>query len=456
MNFSKSSILTFLLSTFTKGHERSIKAKKNIFFSLIIKGLSIFISLLLVPLTIHYINPTQYGIWLTLSSIIGWFGFFDIGFGNGLRNKFAEAMAKGEHELARTYVSTTYGILTIIIGTVLVIFLCINPFLEWSRILNTPSEMSHELSILALIVFVFFCIQFILQLITTILTASQEPAKASFFNFLGSLFSLLIIFILTKTTKGNLIYLGTVLGLTPVLVLVASSIWYYNTKYKKYAPSIKYVKFSYAKDLMTLGLKFFIIQIASVVIYQTSNIIIAQLFGPTQVTPYNIAFKYFGIISMGFGIIMVPLWSAFTEAWIKKDIPWIKNTMKRLIQLWGLVTIVALIMLVFSNVIYKAWVGKEIKVPLSTSIVMAIYVIINAWCAIFAHFLNGVGKIKLQLYSGSFGALVNIPLSIFLGKQLGIYGVVLSTTLLSGISAIWSPVQYSKLIRNKATGIWNK
>ena len=455
MNNSRSSILTFLLSSFTKGHERSIKAKKNIFFSLIIKGLSIFISLLLVPLTIHYVNPTQYGIWLTLSSIIGWLGFFDIGFGNGLRNKFAEAMAKGEHELARTYVSTTYGILTIIIGTVLVIFLCINPFLEWSRILNTPSEMSHELSILALIVFVFFCVQFILQLITTILTASQEPAKASFFNFLGSLFSLVIIFILTKTTKGNLIYLGTVLGLTPVLVLIASSIWYYNTKYKKYAPSIKYVKFSYAKNLMTLGIKFFIIQIAAVVIYQTSNIIIAQLFGPTEVTPYNIAFKYFGIISMGFGIIMVPLWSAFTEAWIKKDIPWIKNTVKRLIQLWGLVSLVTLIMLVFSNIVYKAWV-KEITVPLSTSIVMAVYVIINAWCAIFAHFLNGVGKIKLQLYSGSFGALVNIPLSIFLGRQLGIYGVVLSTTLLSGISAIWSPIQYAKLIRNKATGIWNK
>ena len=49
---------------------------------------------MLVPLTIHYINPTRYGIWLTVSSIIGWVSFFDIGFGNGLRNKFAEALAK--------------------------------------------------------------------------------------------------------------------------------------------------------------------------------------------------------------------------------------------------------------------------------------------------------------------------------------------------------------------------
>ncbi|MBN1187517.1 MAG: LPS biosynthesis flippase [Bacteroidales bacterium] len=456
MSIAKLPVISNFVSYFYNGHERSVKAKRNIFFSTIIKGISIAISLILVPLTIDYVNPTRYGIWLTLSSIIGWFGFFDIGFGNGMRNKFAEAVANSEHELARIYVSTTYAILSIIIGTVLIIFLFINPFLNWSKILNTPVDMSGELSILALIVFTFFCIQFILQLITTILTANQEPAKASFFNLLGSIFSLSVIFILTKTTKGNLIYLGTTLGLSPVLVLAASSLWYFNHEYKKYAPSIRYVKFSYARDLMTLGFKFFIIQVASIVIYQTSNIIIAQLFGPTQVTPFNIAYKYFGVITIGFGIVMIPFWSAFTEAWTKKDVIWIKNTIRKLIQLWGLVSIVTLLMLIIANLVYKLWVGKEIIVPLSISIVMAGYVILNAWCAIFSHFLNGVGKIKLQLFSGAFGAIVNIPLSIFLGKHIGIHGVILSTTFLAAISAIWSPIQYVKLINNKATGIWNK
>jgi len=456
MSHSKSSFVGSIINLFTKGHERSVKAKKNILFSIFIKGLSIGISMLLVPLTIHYINPTKYGIWLTLSSIIGWFGFFDIGFGNGLRNKFAEAIAKGDHKLARTYVSTTYAILSIIIGIILIIFLSINPLLDWSKILNAPSDMSRELSTLALIVFVFFCIQFILQLIITILTAKQEPAKASFFNLLGNILSLVIIFLLTKTTRGNLVYLGTTLGLSPVLVLLVSSIWYYKTEYRIFAPSPKYVKFSLARDLMTLGLKFFIIQIASVAIYQTSNIIIAQLFGPTQVTPYNIAYKYFGMIYMGFAIIIIPFWSAFTDAWTLQDIPWIKNTVKRLMQLWGLIVIAALIMLVFSNFIYKIWVGKDIKVPFSVSIVMSAYVIINAWNAIFSHFLNGVGKIKLQLYSATIAALANIPLGIFLGKQLGIYGVILATTILASVSSIWSPIQYFKLINNKAKGIWNR
>ena len=250
----KSSIFSAFIANLSKGHERSIKAKKNILYSGIIQGISIAISLVMVPLTIHYINPTRYGIWLTISSIIGWFSFFDIGLGNGLRNKFAEAAAKGEHKLARTYVSTTYAILSIIIGVVLIIFFCINPFLDWTKILNTPADMADELSILALIVFVFFTVRFVLNLITTILTANQEPAKASFFNVLGSILSLAIIYILTKTTEGNLVYLGIALGLTPILVLSASSLWYYKKDYRQYAPSFKYAASEGIKDQTLLPL----------------------------------------------------------------------------------------------------------------------------------------------------------------------------------------------------------
>lgn len=456
MGYQSTKQYIFNLNIITKGHERSVNAKKNILASVFIRGFSILISLFLVPLTIHYINPTQYGIWVTLSSIIGWLGFFDIGFGNGLRNKFAESVAMGKHKLARVYVSTTYAILSIIIAVVLILFFIINPFLNWSKILNTPAGMTGELSVLALIVFVFFCIQFVLQLITTVLTANQQPAKASLFNLIGSLFSLLIIYVLTKTTSGNLLYLAAVFGFAPILVLGISSIWFYTHSYKQYAPSLKFVKFKFARNLMSLGIKFFVLQISYVIIYQTSNIIIAQLFGPAQVTPYNIAFKYFSIIPMGFGIIMLPFWSAFTEAWIKKDIEWIKSTIKKLKLIWILLSIVSLIMLVFSNFMYRMWVGKGIPVPILMSAIMAAYVIVNAWSSIYSQFLNGVGKIKLQLYSGVFSALFNIPLSIYLGKLMGISGVVLSSLILVLISAIWSPVQYRKLINNNARGIWNR
>lgn len=448
--------VSFFKSFVNKGVSRSVKAKKNILISFVIRCGSIAVSLLLVPLTIHYVNSTQYGIWLTLSSVIGWFGFFDIGFGNGLRNKFTEAIAKGQYKLARIYVSTTYAILSIIIIVVLLLFFCINPFLNWAKILNAPTQMVGELSTLAMLVFVFFCLQFVFQLLTTILTANQQPAKASIINFVGSLFSLLIIFILTKTTAGNLIYLGVGLSLAPVIVIILSSFYFFSKEYKRYAPSIKYVRFRFARGLMTLGLKFFVIQIAFVILYQTDNIVIAQLFGPKEVTPYNIAYKFFGVVPMIFSIVLTPFWSAFTEAYIKKDMHWITSSIKKLINIWMLFALGVLVMLVVSDWVYYLWVGSTVKVPFLLSAAIAFYVIINAWCMIFSMFLNGVGKLKLQLYSALFGALINIPLSIILGKQIGISGVVVSTCIIAFIAAIWSPVQYNKIINNSATGIWNK
>ena len=98
----------------SKGSERTLKAKKNVLMMMLYKGGSILIGLLLVPMTIGYVDSENYGIWLTLSSMIAWMSFFDIGINNGLKNKLAEALATKNYELGRKYVSTTYAILTII------------------------------------------------------------------------------------------------------------------------------------------------------------------------------------------------------------------------------------------------------------------------------------------------------------------------------------------------------
>lgn len=449
---------TFLFNNFfNKGHERSIKAKKNIAASFIIKGANIAIGLALVPLTIDYLNPTKYGIWITLSSIIAWVNFFDIGLGHGLRNRFAEALASGNQKLAKTYVSTTYAILSLIVSGIIIIFFIVNPVLNWNKILNAGDAVSKgELSLLALIVFTFFCLQFIFRLITTILLADQQPAKASLFDFFAKFLSLGIIYILTKITYGSLIYLGFVISGLPVLVLAVTSIWLYNSKYKQYRPDFKTIDFSKAKDLLNLGVKFFIIQIAAILLYQTNNIIITQLFGPAMVTPYNVAFKYFSILMMVFMIIINPFWSAFTEAWTIHDIEWIKRIMKKLMLIWLVLFVSGLIMFLFSGFIFRIWIGKDFSVPIEISFLTLCWVLINAWNGIFGQFLNGVSKIKFQLSFGILIAVINIPLALFLGGILGISGVLLANVILGFIGALIYPLQYKKLITNKASGIWNK
>lgn len=453
-----SSFRIFELLGLSSGHQRTLRAKKNIAASIVIKGISITIGLILVPLTITYLSPTKYGIWITLSSVIGWFSFFNIGLGNGLRNRFAESIARGKHDLAKTYVSTTYALLSLIIGGVLLLFMIINPLLNWSKILNSGDDVifEKELSLVALIVFTFFCLSFVFKLITTVLTADQQPAKASLFDLMGKILSLAIIFILTKTTHGSLLYLGIVMGGIPLIVLLASSIWFYNGKYRIYKPSLKSVDFSKAKDLFNLGFKFFFIQIAAILLYQTNNIIISQLFGPAEVTPYSVAFKYMSVMMMGFTIIISPFWSAFTEAWVKNDINWIKKIMNKLIQVWGILFLAAIIMLVLSPWVYHIWVGEKVTISYTMSALIAIWVVLNIWNGIFSQFLNGVGKIRLQLYIGVTVAILNVPLAIFLGIHFGINGVLLANVILIAAASWFYPLQYKKLISNSASGVWNK
>lgn len=76
-----------ILEYINKGGDRSVAVKKNIIGSFAVKGVSIVVSFLLVPLTLGYVNAELYGIWLTLSSIMVWLGFFDVGFTLGIFSK---------------------------------------------------------------------------------------------------------------------------------------------------------------------------------------------------------------------------------------------------------------------------------------------------------------------------------------------------------------------------------
>ncbi len=91
-----------LLNRFLAGrHERSLLIYKNIFYSFILKGGVAILGLLIVPLVLNYLDKEEFGIWNTLSSIVTWFYFLDIGLANGFRNKFTNSMAAKDYHNAK-------------------------------------------------------------------------------------------------------------------------------------------------------------------------------------------------------------------------------------------------------------------------------------------------------------------------------------------------------------------
>lgn len=443
-------------SFFTKGHERTLLAKRNIVGSFAVKGATILMTFVSYPLTLDYLNPTRYGIWIALSSIISWMLFFDIGLGNGLKNKFAESKAKGEIEKARQYVSSTYAIFLILISVIVLIFVFVNPFISWVKILNVDAGYATELRELVWISFLSFSFLFVLRLLTSVITADQKAAFASFIDMLSQLLSLIGVFFLVKTTEGSLIKLGWVLGISPIVVYLIASLILYNTKYRQFRPSLKHVDFGLAKQMVNLGMKFFIAGMAALVLFQTTNVLISNIVGPEEVSVYNAAFRIFTVGYNVLGIIVFPYWSAFSDAYALNDYEWMKSSIKKLHLIFILFVLAQGVILACSDWIYKFWIKDMVTIPFSMSLSVFLYICGLAWVVICMYPLNGIGKIKLQFYTSILEMIFIIPLAYFLGTRIGSIGIVISPILVSVPRMIWGPVQLGKLINRTAKGIWNK
>ncbi len=337
------------------------KVINNIIISFGVKGSSLILSFIIIPLTIEYINKVQYGIWITISSIVTWLSFFDFGFGNGLRNKLTKSKTLKENENSRKYVSTTYATLTVISILFLIISILIVPIIDWRALLNIPSQIKDNITVIILITIFSFSIQFVAQLINTVLTALHESAKVSIINLIGQLLVIIIIIYLIKNVKSNLTILIGVLTITPIIVLLMANIFLFKRKFKHISPSFKYIDIRYIKDIFSQGSSFFLIQIGVIILFQTDNFIINKILGPNYVTEFNITYKLFSLVTFIFIILVTPYWSAITESYTKNDFNWIRKSIKRMRYIWLMLSTLVIILIFSHKYIFKIWLGDTIR-----------------------------------------------------------------------------------------------
>ena len=453
MSFFK---LDKIRQSLSAGSQRGTNIKKNIVGSLLIKGCSILVQLILVPLTLGYLNTDLYGIWLTISSILLWLSFFDVGFTLGLRNKLTEALAKGDIVKGKKMVSTTYAIMVVIFIPLCVILEFLVPYVNWSALLNIQQTYNETIVQVMQVLVISFCFQMIFNVLGTVLTSFQKVALSGMFPVIGNFLSVIVIYILTKTTQPSMMNLAMTVSYLPLLVLVISSVYMYRNSLSSVSPNIKYVDFSLVKELFSLGAKFFVIQVQVLVMYQATNILISNISSPGDVTAYNIAYRYVGTAMMVFTLVISPLWPAFTEAYTKSDFEWMQRTYRKMSRLYKWVALMIILMIICSPLVYKLWIGRTDVVPFSMSLLVGLYMLSSSWDSLQVNLINGIGKVKLQSYLTLVGIFLHIPLSFLLGRYIGALGVVTSMLLINVVYASFFTVQIRKIISRRATGIWNK
>ena len=95
-------------------HHRLVSIVQGVVTGLASRVAGIFISLLSVPLTIGYLGPERYGVWVLLTSLLAWVRLADLGIGSGLISAITGALGSERPDLGRAHVSTAIAFLTAI------------------------------------------------------------------------------------------------------------------------------------------------------------------------------------------------------------------------------------------------------------------------------------------------------------------------------------------------------
>lgn len=457
MRFLPSPILLIIDRIFKQGDKRSVKARRDSLKMLRNKGLSIILSLCFLPLFLSCFDRVEYGIWVTILSLINWIGFFDMGLGQGLRNKLAESMALKNYRLAKEYVSTTYAVISLIFLSIICLFFLLYPFFDWYRIVNAPESLSREINIVILVVFVTTIITFILRLLVFVLYGLQKPGVVSDIGLLTHAVSLVSVFIAIKCFYiSSLIVFSLIMTLIPIIIYLIYTIWLYVVKYPFLMPKLNYVRKKHFRALIGIGFFFFLIQLANIVMAQSNNLIISKVLGPEHVGEFQVAFQYMSVLTMIFYIVTTPYWSAVTDAYAKKDYSWIQKSVRDLNMIFLAVFTLAILMNVLSRFVFHIWIGDKIDVHYIVVFLMSLYILIQAYGNIYISIINGIGKIRLQFIVVLFSSIIYLPLALFMTRTYGLEGLLISMIIVAVIANLWAPVQYRYLIKGKAFGILNK
>ncbi|SOD78861.1 Membrane protein involved in the export of O-antigen and teichoic acid [Spirosoma fluviale] len=427
---------------------RSLLIYRNVVQSVFVKGIGILISFLTIPLTLKYINLEDFGIWMTITFLTSWFSLIDVSFGNGLRNKLVTFFTTGDVQTARKYISTLYALSLCVALLLTILFLTIGHYIQWTSVLNIQSSEPEQVNDIITYTLISFSAQLILKPINSILFADQKAAWVGWILLLTNGVIITIVYFGASTFDKSLLIIAHIYNLVPLVVLGLVSLYFFHYLYAGIAPRFMAIDFSLSHELFSLGGKFFILQLISILVFTSGGLFISYFLGSASVGPYSIANKYFSVITVLHGIVITPYWSAFTDAYVKHDKVWIRDTMRQLNHIGLGMALLAGLMALAANSIFRLWVGPAITVPVDLSLSLMAYVVSFVFLSNYNSLINGTGQIRLLMYASLIGVVVYVGLTTILFRWLeaGPASVVIAGTVWNVSMLLVCRAEYKKIM----------
>lgn len=428
--------------------KRNNLVRKNIILSVVFKGLSVGLSLLLLPLTVNYLSKVEYGIWVTLLGVLSWVNYLDMGIGPGLRNKLTESVSLGDMKAFRSYLSSGIAMIGGICFCIFIIFLGGLQIINLNAFLNTNDINGYLLYYSTLYTGIIVLLLFFFSIMDQVYNAFQKTALPGMVGVIQSILMLGMVYYLTYFNYRSMLYFIIAFGFSALISKLGICIWFFS-KHKQLLPHHNLINSSHMKGLVTLSGKFMLLNLTCIFIYSSANFMITLRLGPEFVRDFDVVFRVFYFISTLYFFMFNPLWSAYTDAYVKKDFIWIQKTLKRTTLLIIPVSVVVVVVGLNITFITKLWTGLELDIPSSLPITIGFYTIGLYWLANWNYFINGSGLVNIEIIVSVIAAIGTAVLSWMLMPIMGVTGMALSMAIVVFLFGTAMCIQTIYILKNK-------
>ncbi|WP_281718372.1 lipopolysaccharide biosynthesis protein [Pandoraea apista] len=445
------------MSTVAKSKDRTKLVIRQSVLGLLFRFGAVAASFAMMPVMLRQLGAHQLGVWLVLLSVFQWITFFDLGVAAGARNEIARAVANHDVDHTRRAIATGWYytvIVTVVMALCIAVALGILPVARW---LQVSAFSGIDPGPALWIVAIGASLSFGLSYIQMVYAAHQKAAAISVFSFLANIgFLVLLLTVPVSGVQGDDPGSGlTRMAMCYLAAMLAANVWLIGRFFylhPELVPRRRMVDAALKSKIMGFGLRLFAIQLAAMLIFTTSRLMVSVFVGTSDVVVYDAAFKIFSVVTMAHGLVMSTLWSSFTHAYEQKDWHWIRMTLRRLMLLMIPLTIGCCVLALIAPAIVKHWLGAAQVGSPALYTWFALSIVLSCWSNIFAYFLNGVGDVRTQFYSAMIAAAINIPISFLFAVILGFGtpGILIGTVCSTAIFSVLGPWRASTFIKEKA------
>ena len=401
--------------------------KKNIGLNILMKPVAMILSFVYVPLALSYLGDERYGVWATISSFVSWLSLCDIGIGNGLKNNLSVSIAEGDKKRSKKLVSTAYVVIGSIVAICAILYTIIAIKVNVAKLLNISVD-GDNINLALWICVAFVCLNFVIQIVSTVLYSLQKAAYTSICGVAIQGFNIIFVLLAGKLLDKSLVIAAIMLNTSTTIVWSITSLIVYK-KRVDLRPAMSCFSKEEIKQIVGVGVVLFLGQISSQIMNSTDNILISRILGATDVTPYSIAYKLFTIFFTVQGVIIMPLWPAYTVAKAENNSEWIKETLMKGNMFVILLSLGAIVLAMMIDPVTKIWLGSSLYFNKIMVFVMMPYTIVYMFESNYCAFLCGASILKGYTILSVIGAMMNIPCSVLFADcfGMGLTGIILGT-----------------------------